>query len=189
MIGNTKHSIILINGSMNRESFTKKLLDKMAVQLNENGSAAKILNVRDLQLPIFAPDLDTPNQLEKVSQDLKNADGVIVGSPEYHGSYTGALKNFLDFLGFEEFQNTPIGLVTTTGGVKSGTNTVNHLRLVFRNLHGLVIPQQFAISKKDTNSDLQLDEQFQIRLEKFLNDLEREVKKKKLLEAMENSEL
>ncbi|SDZ12171.1 NAD(P)H-dependent FMN reductase [Evansella caseinilytica] len=178
-------SIVLINGSMRTESYTKKLLEKIAVKLQAGGARTSLIDVRALQLPVYDPGMETPEAIVKVSEVLVNADGIIAGAPEYHGSYSGAIKNLLDYLGSKEFVNTPIGLVTTTGGLKAGTNTLNHLRLVFRNLHGLVIPQQFAISQKETTSDLQLDEEMNNRLENFIQGFETEVRKKLIFEAWE----
>ncbi|MFA9556615.1 NADPH-dependent FMN reductase [Evansella sp. AB-rgal1] len=182
-------SIAIINGSMNKNSFTKKLLNIISERLQKTGATITFIDVRELQLPVYEPNMELPEQLKEVSQQLIEADGIVVGVPEYHGSYTGAVKNLLDYFGFKEFEKTPIALLTTTGGLKAGTNTLNHLRLVFRNLHGIVIPEQFAICKKETTPDLQLDENYDLRLEKFIQGLETEVKKKILLEAWEKNEL
>ena len=173
----TLGKIAIINGSMSKNSLTKTLLRKIESQLKKNGADTVFIDVQELNLPVYIPEMDPPAVLKKVSEQLIMAEGVVVGSPEYHGSYSGAIKNLLDFLGFKEFQDTPIALVTTTGGAKSGTNTMNHLRLVFRNLHGIVIPQQFAISNKETNPQLDLDESESIRLKKFIQGLETEVEK------------
>ncbi|ADU28593.1 NADPH-dependent FMN reductase [Evansella cellulosilytica] len=175
-------TIVMINGSMSSDSFTKKLLENVEDRLNKNGQNTTMIDVRELHLEIYDPDAPFPTQLEPVREQLREADGVIVGAPEYHGSYTGAIKNFLDYLGFKEFEQTPIALLTTTGGLKAGTNTLNHLRLVFRNLHGIVIPQQFAISNKEAPTSLEFDENINARLEAFVNAIQKEVVKKQLYE-------
>ncbi|MDQ0256098.1 NAD(P)H-dependent FMN reductase [Evansella vedderi] len=180
--------IVLINGSMNNPSFTKKVLKEVEKRLQKNKAKTMFIDIRDLQLPVYDPKAESPKEIIEVSNILKKADGLVVGVPEYHGSYTGAVKNLLDYLGFEEFQQTPIALLATAGGIKSGTNTLNHLRLVFRNLHGHVIPQQFAISKNETNPELELDPSMDLRLEKFIQGLETEVHKKLLFEKWEKSQ-
>ncbi|WP_143522326.1 NAD(P)H-dependent oxidoreductase, partial [Pseudomonas sp. 2822-17] len=54
MQGKTKPSIILINGSTNRESFTKKVLEKIESRLKENGAKTQLVNIHQLNLPVFA---------------------------------------------------------------------------------------------------------------------------------------
>ncbi|PYZ92079.1 FMN-dependent NADH-azoreductase [Salipaludibacillus keqinensis] len=182
-----QHSIILINGSMNEHSLTKKLLQNIADKL-KNQANVSIIDVRELQLPVYDPGMEPPDAVLKLSKELKNADGVIAASPEYHGSFTGSMKNLLDFFGAQEFEQKPIGLATVTGGMKSGTNTLNHLRLVFRNLHGNVIPAQFAISQKETTASLKLDEETDLRLVKFVQSFEDEVTKQHLFNEHRRTE-
>ncbi|MDG5787980.1 NAD(P)H-dependent oxidoreductase [Evansella sp. AB-P1] len=186
---NKEKTVIFINGSMNKKSFTKKLLKNVEERMKKNGTKTIFVDIRELELPVYDPDLELPEILKNISTQLIEADGLVVGVPEYHGSYTGAIKNFLDYFGFQEFEKTPIALLTTTGGLKAGTNTLNHLRLVFRNLHGIVIPQQFAICKKETTNNLDLDDATDLRLEKLVQGLETEVQKKVLFEAFEKQQL
>ncbi|PYZ95506.1 FMN-dependent NADH-azoreductase [Alteribacter lacisalsi] len=174
-------TVAIISGSMNTDSFTRKLLKEVEQRVQGLQMETEFIDVKELALPVYAPDEAPPEVIRTVSEKLREADGIVVGAPEYHGSYTGALKNLLDYLGSGEFEHKPIGLVTTTGGVKSGTNTLNHLRLVFRNLHGLVIPQQFAISQKETDIHISLDDSTSLRLETFIKGLEVEVRKMLLL--------
>lgn len=176
------------NGSMNDKSLTKRLLENISLRLQNNGASTTLVDLQQLNVPIFTPAMEPPLAIQSLSDKLNLADGIVVGSPEYHGSFTGALKNVLDFLSSHEFADKPIALVTVTGGLKAGTNTLNHLRLVFRNLHGNVIPQQFAISQKETSSHLDMDDTTDLRLEKFVQGLEVEVKKQLLLKEAEQTD-
>ncbi|MHA2275660.1 MAG: NADPH-dependent FMN reductase, partial [Candidatus Kariarchaeaceae archaeon] len=83
----------------------------------------------------------------KISKLLVNAQGLIIGSPEYHGSYSGVLKNLLDLLGFKEFEGKMIGLVGISGGSLGAANTLNGLRTIGRQLHGWVLPGQVSIPR------------------------------------------
>ncbi len=44
------------------------------------------------------------------SEEVAGAQGIILGTPEYHGSFSGVLKNALDLMGFDEFEGKMIGL-------------------------------------------------------------------------------
>lgn len=68
-----------------------------------------------------------------------------MGTPEYHGSFSGVLKNALDLMGFEEFEGKMIGLVGVSGGKMGALNALSGLRNIGRALHAWVIPEQVAI--------------------------------------------
>ena len=46
---------------------------------------------------------------------MKQAQGIILGTPAYHGSFSGVLKNAMDLMGFDEFGGKIIGLVGVSG--------------------------------------------------------------------------
>jgi NAD(P)H-dependent FMN reductase len=76
---------------------------------------------------------------------MQEADGVILGSPEYHGGMSGVLKNAIDLMGFSEFEGKMIGLVGVSGGSMGATNALISLRNVGRALHAWVVPEQASI--------------------------------------------
>jgi azobenzene reductase len=69
------------------------------------------------------------------------ADALVLGSPPYHNSYSGVLKNALDHLSVNEVHGRPAGLVGHAG---AGTQALGHLRLVVCGLHGIAILTQVA---------------------------------------------
>ena len=72
------------------------------------------------------------------------ADAFILSSPEYHGTMSGVMKNSLDWLYSKHTSGKVFGLVSTLGGQPSN-NTLNHMRIAARWIHGWVIPEQAAI--------------------------------------------
>jgi NAD(P)H-dependent FMN reductase len=71
---------------------------------------------------------------------------VLLGTPVYHGSYSGVLKNALDHCGFDEFENTTLGLLAVAGGGFPVT-ALDHLRSVCRALNAWVLPHQAAVPR------------------------------------------
>ncbi|MFN7146319.1 MAG: NADPH-dependent FMN reductase, partial [Myxococcota bacterium] len=71
---------------------------------------------------------------------VASADALLVGSPEYHGSFTGVLKNAIDLCGPEDLRGKLIGLVATARGDAGAMNTLNHLRQVSRWVGAWVLP-------------------------------------------------
>jgi NAD(P)H-dependent FMN reductase len=78
-------------------------------------------------------------------EEVKHAEGIILGTPEYHGGYSGVLKNALDLMGFEEFEGKMLGLVGVSGGAMGAFGAMNSLREVGRALHAWVVPDQASI--------------------------------------------
>lgn len=142
-------NIILINGSLNKNSKTKQVLQLVEYGLKSKKYSTTLLDIGDLDLPIFNPNIHNKDLIESIRGKLNEASAFIIGSPEYHSGYSGALKNFIDYLDRDVFQDKPVALVATSGGMKSGINTLNGLRLVFRSLHADVIPQQIAVCEKE----------------------------------------
>ena len=69
---------------------------------------------------------------------------MLLGTPNYHGSYSGALKNALDYCGREEFEDTTVGLLEVAAGAFPGSALI-HLRTVSRTLRAWTLPTEVAI--------------------------------------------
>jgi NAD(P)H-dependent FMN reductase len=100
-----------------------------------------------------------PEDVFRLRSDVSQAQGIILGTPEYHGSFSGVLKNALDLLGFNEIEGKMIGLVGVSGGALGAINALNSLRTVGRALHAWVVPEQVSIPQAwqvfDTSGALQ----------------------------------
>ena len=88
-------------------------------------------------------------------EQLSRVHGIIVGTPEYYGGMTGALKNALDVIGSEVMRGKIVGLVGIAGGDTGAVNSLNMMRIIGRNLHCWVLPQEVSIanSAKSFNED------------------------------------
>ena len=109
---------------------------------------AKLIDLRDYQL-LFCDGKDDESQFPKdvfrLREEVKQAHGIILGTPEYHGGYSGVLKNALDLMGFEEFEGKMLGLLGVSGGAMGAFGAMNSLREVGRALHAWVVPEQASI--------------------------------------------
>ena len=74
-------------------------------------------------------------EIRRFRERLRSADGFIIGTPEYHGSFTGVLKNALDHTGFAEWEGKMIALIGVSGGRMGAFNALNSLRDIGRSLH------------------------------------------------------
>jgi NAD(P)H-dependent FMN reductase len=85
-----------------------------------------------------------PEGLAAIQQLLDSADAMIFLSPEYHGSYSGALKNALDYF-WKEFARKPIGVVAVASGKFGGINASTDMQQLVLSLGGFPMPFKLLI--------------------------------------------
>ncbi|MBO8164422.1 MAG: NAD(P)H-dependent oxidoreductase [Brevibacillus sp.] len=146
--------VLLLSGSVATPAHTHALIEAVAALLKQTGCEPIIWDLRERPLPIADPDYhyEPERHPEQVVQELvslaKAADAFVLGSPNYHNSYSGVLKNALDTLNMDHFRDKPVGLVGNGGGLRS-TQPLDHLRIVVRGLLGVAIPIQVASCRHD----------------------------------------
>lgn len=138
--------VLAVCGSLRDESHTRTTLRHVLSAANDAGGETQLLDLREADLPLFDPDLDEQGDSEEIMRMTREADAVVLGSPVYHGSYSSAMKNYLDYCGFDEFEDTTVGLVAIAGGGTFGP-TLEHLRAVCRGVHAWVLPHQVGVRK------------------------------------------
>jgi NAD(P)H-dependent FMN reductase len=113
----------------------------------ESGAETHLIDLNDYNLVFRAGKDETgfPADVSRLREEVKRADGIILGTPEYHGSLSGVLKNALDLMGFDEFEGKMIGLVGVSGGQMGAFDALNTLRNIGRALHAWVIPEQASV--------------------------------------------
>jgi len=140
--------IVGIVGSLREPSYTRMAVCIALAGAAERGAATKLIDLREYRLPFCdgsgKEDVGFPDVL-RLREEVAAAHGVILGTPDYHGSFSGVLKNALDLMGFNEFGGKVMGLVGVAGGALGTVNALNDLRKVGRSLHAWVIPQQAAV--------------------------------------------
>ena len=90
---------------------------------------------------------------------LTECDAFFLSSPEYHGTMSGVMKNTMDWMYDKHVGGKVFGLMSTLGGV-TNANTLNHMRISLRWLHGWPVPEQLAIGhvKEAFNEEGQLND-------------------------------
>ncbi|HEV1996348.1 MAG TPA: NAD(P)H-dependent oxidoreductase [Candidatus Acidoferrum sp.] len=181
--------IVGICGSLRPGSFTRMALQIALRGARETGAEAALIDLREYQL-IFCDGKEDengyPKDVFRLREEVKRAQGLILGTPEYHGGVSGVLKNALDLMGFEELEGKMIGLVGVSGGALGAVHALSHLRTVGRALHAWVIPEQAAVSEAwkafDEKGNLKNPE-----IEKRLLDLGRQVARFSYLHSSEKA--
>lgn len=140
--------IVGIGGSLRSDSYSQQALKIAIDRIEALGAEVELLDLRSLNLPFCdgGDDYSDYPDVERMSQAVREADGIILATPEYHGSISGVLKNALDLMGFEEFSGKVTGFISVLGG-QSNSNALNDLRIIMRWVHAWAIPEQVAIGQ------------------------------------------
>jgi len=166
--------IVAICGSLRTASYTRMALNIALEGAKEAGAEVELLDLREYKLVFCGSNVDEAGQEVDYPADVfalrdhvKAAHGIILGTPEYHSSYSGILKNALDLMGCEQFEGKMMGLVGVSAGALGANTAINSLRSVGRSLHAWVVPEQVSIPFVDSVFDAQgnvKDENAQQRL-------------------------
>ena len=139
--------VAAVAGSLRDDSYTRLACQRaLAAAESYQGVETDLLDLRELKVPVFDADARAAGDAAGLRDRVRAADAVLLGSPVYHGSYSSALKNALDYCGFDEFEETTVGLLCVAGGAFP-TTTLDHLRSVARALNAWVLPHQVAVPR------------------------------------------
>lgn len=147
--------ILILSGSVGKRSCTRTLLCCIEERLRSKGHDTILWDLGSKPLPIIVPEYhgdqkSHPNKnVREFVSLVQQVDGFVFGSPLYHGSYTGVIKNALDTLPAKALEHKPVGLVSHSSNARSCTAPCNQLRPVVRALAGYSIQLQIGTVGED----------------------------------------
>jgi len=148
--------IAILSGSNRKQSTGLKLCLYIEQLLIAKGHHVQLLNLNEQPVPLYNPDEksdDDPN-LAQLKQMMNEAQGIILSTPEYHGSISGVLKNALDHLGSEQFDSKPVLSISSAGG-SVGTSSLTQIQTMVRVLHGINSPEWISMGNNQNSFDEQ----------------------------------
>jgi NAD(P)H-dependent FMN reductase len=143
-----------IAGSMRSNSYSFKALEHaLKIAKNNYNAEINLFDLRKNRLPIYEPNLnhDRIQTAEKESLQMANtlvkwADAIILSSPDYHGSMSGVLKNFLDYF-WKEFSGKTFGYICASH--EKGLTVMEQMRTAVRQCYGWSMPYGISTSSDD----------------------------------------
>lgn len=160
---NTEHlTVVGIGGTLRENSSSLGALKRVLQAAEEAGAETNLLDLRELDLPMYTPGKKLGEYGENVEQfleGLREADAVVISTAAYHGTLAGVTKNALDFAQFLSRDERPyldgkvVGLVATAGGDQAATNATGALVHIVHALRGIVAPLMVPIPKAWQLSD------------------------------------
>jgi NAD(P)H-dependent FMN reductase len=142
--------VAIIIGSIREGRQSQKAAYFLQKKLNGRLIDTDIIDLAAYPLPIMeeriTSDPNPPINALLISEKLKNSDALILVTPEYQGSFTGVLKNALDYF-LPEFSKKVIGVATTAGGRMGGINASVQLQHVILSMGAYPLPQKLIVSE------------------------------------------
>jgi FMN reductase len=152
--------ILALGGTVRPNSSTELAMRHVLNRAQRSGARTRLISGQSLQLPLYQPDnpARTDGARELVAE-LALADGIVIGSPGYHGSISGTVKNALDYAedlrgdSRPYFSGRAVGCIAAAGGWPAAVNTLNALRDIVHALRGWPTPMGAAINSSESVFD------------------------------------
>jgi FMN reductase len=147
--------VVGIGGSTRPLSSTELVVRAVLERLERQGAATALYAGERLLLPPYEQTPACADACRELIADVRRADAVVVGSPGYHGSMSGLVKNALDYL--EELRDDdrpyldgrPVGCISTAYGWQAAVNTLTTLRQIVHALRGWPTPYGITLNVAD----------------------------------------
>jgi len=168
-MGEASLNILAVVGSLQRDSVTRIVIHHIADQLKAAGCAVDLLDFKHEPLALYNPDTahDLPGY-EELQGRVHRADVIVLGSPDYHGGISGAVKNFLD-----HFRHEFAGklFATVVASHEKGLTVTDQLRTVARQCYAWTLPYGVSFSEDaDVKDGRIVSETLRRRLEMLVRD-------------------
>lgn len=142
--------VLGISSSQGEFSFSAAGLNMVLEKIKQNGTDIDLLDLKQTILPLFSTASNKNEAVSMATKMVKSADAFILATPDYHGSMSGSMKNFLDYYG-SEFSGKLFGYVCASH--EKGLTAMDQMRTAIRQCSGWSIPYGISI-----NGDEDFDE-------------------------------
>ncbi|WP_435146614.1 NADPH-dependent FMN reductase [Halobaculum sp. P14] len=148
--------VVAVCGSRRDGSYSKTILRYALDAAADAGADTDFIDLGDpsLDVPLYHPDVDAAEagDVAALLERVRAADGVLLASPVYHGSYSSTFRSFHDWCSHDEYEDTVVGLFVVAGG-GSFEATLEHMRATVRGVHGWVPPLQVGVRNASDKFD------------------------------------
>ena len=163
--------VLGVGSSMRKGSYSTETLRIVLEKASQNGSETKLLSLYDNPLPFYHERSRGNNSnIDLATEMVKGSDAFILATPDYHGSMSGSLKNFLDHF-WSDFAGKTFGYICASH--EKGLTVMDHMRTAIRQCYEWSLPYGISInSTQDFNSNREItNSRLLMRLNSFSRDL------------------
>ena len=138
--------IVAVKGSVRPGNYTGMALDLVADELSkQEGVDVHVVDPAELSLPL--PGSGGGGDGDKLQELIAGATGVVLSTPEYHGSYSSVIKLVIENLGFPSvLAGKPVALLGVAAGQIGAIKALEHLRSVCSHVGTIVLPGPVSVA-------------------------------------------
>ncbi len=169
--------ITILYGAIREGRLSIRAAKALQNALQPSGKATvTFIDIKDYNLPVMEARLkdmeNPPAGLLEISNALETADGIVFVTPEYNNSYSGAMKNCIDYF-TKEWAKKPIGICCSSNGKMGGVNASNLLQLLVLAIGAFPMPYKLLVPELHLSLDengVPQNEIMQKNLDRFVSE-------------------
>lgn len=141
--------VLAICGSLKQTSTTRKAVRIALEGARAAGASVSLADLADYELAFCTGSKAVESKgrdFPRLRDAIRAAHGLILATPEYHGSFSGVLKNALDLHDIDDLQGKVIGLVAVAGGRQGANGALTGLRGVLKSMKAWVLPHDASLA-------------------------------------------
>ena len=162
--------VLAVVGSLKQRSVTRVAIHHVAEALTKRGCSVDVLDLQKESLPVYNP--DTSQELIEyapLQARVDRADVILLGTPDYHGSISSAIKNFLDYF-WHEFAGKLFATIVASH--EKGLTATDQLRTIARQCYAWSLPYGISFTENiDVKDDQIASESLRARLAMLVRDV------------------
>src|SRR6185295_8542157 len=162
--------VLGVVGSLNQNSVTRAVIQQIGNALAQHGCRVDIFDPLHEHLPLFNPDSSySASHYDPLQKRVAAADVLLLGTPDYHGSVSSTLKNFLDHF-WQEFAGKLFATVVASH--EKGLTVTDQLRTVARQCYAWSLPYGVSfVDREDVKDGLVVSDSLKKRLDMMVHDI------------------
>lgn len=149
--------ILFFAGALRKESLNKKFVKEAKRLIDEKGGhTTEFLDLADYPMPVYDGDIEAssgvPETAKKLGAKIKEADALIISSPEYNGAIASSFKNVIDWLSRDKpvsLEYKPLLLLAASPGALGGVRGLWHTRVPLEVVKAHVFPDMQGLPSAD----------------------------------------
>jgi FMN reductase len=162
--------VMAVIGSLHKDSVCRSVVHHVARKLQAAGCSVDVLDFLDEPLALYNPDTaHTGAGFSALRARVMDADVILLGTPDYHGSISSATKNFLDHF-WHEFAGKLFATIVASH--EKGLTVTDQLRTVARQCYAWTLPYGVSFTEgHDVKNGRIVAAPFKSRLEMLVRDI------------------